>query len=154
MTTTIKRKIVGLFGTNLFQINNCVLLSQGFVILMIIFGCFWRIHPSKTSDESTVRWEFCVGQRDTIFLHQDYKRVDLYKILRLFILGRSLRDGKTTFFSQMAQKRYLLIKVWENLLFYHQYQPLYDPMRKEIESLEFVWGVNFEFIESLKNNGF
>ena len=27
---------------------------QLFVILMIIFGCFWRIQLSKTCDESTV----------------------------------------------------------------------------------------------------
>ena len=31
-----------------------VFLSQLFVILFIIFGCFWRIHLSKTCDESTV----------------------------------------------------------------------------------------------------
>ena len=30
---------------------------------------------------------------------------------------------------------------------------LYDVMQKEIENLEFVRGVNFEFIDSLKNNG-
>ena len=31
-----------------------VFLSQLFVILLIIFGCFWRIQLSKTCDESTV----------------------------------------------------------------------------------------------------
>ena len=31
-----------------------VFLSQLFVILLIIFGCFWRIHLSETFDESTV----------------------------------------------------------------------------------------------------
>ena len=31
-----------------------VFLSQLFVILLIIFGCFWRIHLSETCDESTV----------------------------------------------------------------------------------------------------
>ena len=31
-----------------------VFLYQLFVILLIIFGCFWRIHLSKTCDESTV----------------------------------------------------------------------------------------------------
>ena len=31
-----------------------VFLSQLFVILLIIFGCFWRIDLSKTCDESTV----------------------------------------------------------------------------------------------------
>ena len=32
-------------------------------------------------------------------------------------------------------------------------QLLYDVMQKEIENLEFVRGVNFELIDSLKNNG-
>ena len=31
-----------------------VFLSKLFVILLNIFGCFWRIHLSKTCDESTV----------------------------------------------------------------------------------------------------
>ena len=38
--------------------------------------------------------------------------------------------------------------------FFHQHsQPLYDVIEKEIENLVFVRGVNFEFIDSLKNNG-
>ena len=32
-------------------------------------------------------------------------------------------------------------------------QPLYDAMQKEIENLECVQGVNFDFIDSIKNNG-
>ena len=31
-----------------------VFLSQFFVILLIVCGCFWRIHLAKTCDESTV----------------------------------------------------------------------------------------------------
>ena len=41
----------------------------------------------------------------------------------------------------------------KNYFFYQLSQPLYDVMQKEIENLEFVRGVNFEFIDSLKNNG-
>ena len=37
--------------------------------------------------------------------------------------------------------------------FYQHSQPLYNVMQKEIENFEFVQGVNFEFIDSLKNNG-
>ena len=37
--------------------------------------------------------------------------------------------------------------------FYQQSQPLYNVMQKEIENLEFVPGVCFEIIDSLKNNG-
>ena len=37
--------------------------------------------------------------------------------------------------------------------FYQHYQPLYNVMRKDIKNLEFVQGVNFELVDSLKNNG-
>ena len=37
-------------------------------------------------------------------------------------------------------------------LFYQHSQLLYDVMQKENENLEFVQGVDFEFIDSLKNN--
>ena len=37
--------------------------------------------------------------------------------------------------------------------FYQHSQPVYDLMQKEIEILDFVQGVNFEFIDSLRNNG-
>ena len=37
-----------------FSRSLIVFLSQLFVILLIIFGCFWRIHLLKTCDESTV----------------------------------------------------------------------------------------------------
>ena len=38
-------------------------------------------------------------------------------------------------------------------VFYQHLQPLYDVMQKEIDNLEFAQGVQFEFINSLKNNG-
>ena len=37
--------------------------------------------------------------------------------------------------------------------FYQHSQPLYGVMQKEIENFEFVEGVNFEYNDSLKNNG-
>ena len=37
--------------------------------------------------------------------------------------------------------------------FYQHSQSLYDVIQKEIEKLEFVQGVNFDFIDSSKNNG-
>ena len=41
----------------------------------------------------------------------------------------------------------------KNYFFYQHSQPLYDVMQKEIDNLQFVRGVNSEFIHSLKNNG-
>ena len=40
-------------GQTCFRSLN-VFLSQLLVILLIISGCFWRIHLSKTCDDSTV----------------------------------------------------------------------------------------------------
>ena len=43
---------------------------------------------------------------------------------------------------------------FDKIYFFCQHsKPLYDVMQKENENLEFVQGVNFEVIDSLKNNG-
>ena len=39
------------------------------------------------------------------------------------------------------------------LFLYQHFQPLYDVMLQKIENIEFVQGVNFDFIDSLENNG-
>ena len=97
--------------------------------------------------------EFCVVQRDTFYLHQNYQQVNSYKNSRSYIIGRSPRDEKVATYFQLAQKWNLPTKIWQNLLFYQHFEPLYDVMQNEIEKLEFVQGVNFEFLDSLKNNG-
>ena len=52
-----------------------VFLSQLFVILLIIFGYFWKIRLSKTCDESTVfGLEFCAVRQDTSYPHQDFEQ--------------------------------------------------------------------------------
>ena len=45
-----------------------VFLSQLSVILLIIFGCYWRIHLSKTSHESTVWVEILCSAAGYILL--------------------------------------------------------------------------------------
>ena len=43
---------------------------------------------------------------------------------------------------------------FDEIYFFNQHsQPLYDVMQNEIANLEFVRGVNFEFIDWLKKNG-
>ena len=43
---------------------------------------------------------------------------------------------------------------FHKIYFFHQpSQPLYDVMLREFKNIEFVQGVNFEFIDSLNNNG-
>ena len=62
--------------------------------------------------------------------------------------------------TEKLQLFYNLLKIgtfqpkFDHFYFFYQHsQPLYDVMQKEIKNLEFVQGVNFEFIDSLKNNG-
>ena len=43
-------------------------LSHFFDILLIIFGCFWKIHLTKTCDESTV-WVGTLGSAARYILH-------------------------------------------------------------------------------------
>ena len=43
---------------------------------------------------------------------------------------------------------------YDEIYFCYQHsQPLYDVLQQETENLEYVQGVKFEFIDSLKNNG-
>ena len=74
---------------------------------------------------------------------------------RVFIslVGPS-ETGKSQLFYIWLKIGTLFQPKFDKLIFFNQHsQPLYDVMQKEIENLEFVQGVNFEFIDSLKNNG-
>ena len=43
---------------------------------------------------------------------------------------------------------------FDKIDFFNQHsQPLYDVMRNKINNLEFLQSLNFEFMDSLKNNG-
>ena len=99
--------------------------------------------------------EFCVVRQNSFYYHQEYEQVDFYKNSCLYIIGRSLRDLKVNIYLQL---NWLKIGIFQPkfdkvCLFYQHSQQLYDVMQKKIERLEFVQGVNFEFIDSLKNNG-
>ena len=56
-------------------------------------------------------WDFCAVQQDTFYHQQDYEQVNLYKKLRFYIIGRSLRDEKVKTFLQLAQKWNLSTKI-------------------------------------------
>ena len=72
--------------------------------------------------------------------------------MRLFSSGWSIRDGQVTTHFYLAQNCNISNKTRQNLIFYQHSQPLYDAIRKEIDNLEFVQGVNFKFRDSLRNN--
>ena len=97
-------------------------------------------------------WEICVVQQDTFYSHQDYEQVNFYKNLRLYIIGMSFRDEKVTTFLQLAQKWNILTKLDESFFFINTLTH-FMMLCKKTENLEFVQGVSFEFIDSVKNNG-
>ena len=81
-----------------------VFLSQPFVILLIIFGCFWKIYFAKTCDNSTV-WVGIFGavRQDSFYPHQDYEEVSFYIKLSLFFIVWSIRNWKIATYLQLAK---------------------------------------------------
>ena len=70
-----------------------------------------------------------------------------------FSLVGPSETGKSQFLWNCPKIGTFQLKYDKIYFFYQHSRPLYDVMQKEIEKLEFVGGVNFEFIDSLKNNG-
>ena len=71
----------------------------------------------------------------------------------LFFIGWSFRNWKIAASLQLVKNWNILPKS-DKIHFLNQHsQPLYDVLQKDIENLEFVRGVYFEFFDSLKNNG-
>ena len=71
-----------------------VFLFHFFVVLLIIFGCFWRIHLSKTRANQLFGLEFCVVRQDTFYPHQDYEQVNFCKKTSLYFIGWTFRNWK------------------------------------------------------------
>ena len=131
--------------------SSIVFLFQLFVFFLLSLVGFGKFILQKFVTTPLFVWDFCVVQQDTFNPHQDYELFNFYKKSRHYIVGRSFRSGKILF--TFGSKWNLSNKIWQNLLFYHHSQRLCDVMQKEIENLQFAQGVNFEFIDSLKNNG-
>ena len=96
--------------------------------------------------------DFCEVRQDTFYPHQDHEQVNFYEKSSLYFIGWSFKNWKIAVSLQLAKNWNISTKVWQNFHFIQHSQPLYDVMQKEIENFEFVRGVNFEFIDSLKNN--
>ena len=97
--------------------------------------------------------EFCAVRQDTFYPHQDYGQVNFCKKSCLYFIGWSFRNWKIAAYLQLAKNWNISTKIWQEINFYQHSQPFYDVMQKEIENLEFVQEINFDLIDSLKNNG-
>ena len=118
---------------------------------MVAFGVFTF---QKLVTNQLFGLVFCAVRKDTFYPRQDYEEVNFYKKSVVFIslVGPS-ETGKSQLIYNWLKIGTFQPKFDKIYFFYQHSQPLYDVMRKEIESLEFVRGVNFEIIDSLKNNG-
>ena len=85
--------------------------SQFFVIFLIIYGCFWRVHLSKTCDESTVWVGILCSAAGYILPHHDYEQVNFYKKSSLYFLGWSFRNWKIAAYLQLVKNWNISTKV-------------------------------------------
>ena len=88
-----------------------VILSQLFVILLIISRAFGEFIVQKLVTNQLFRSNFCVMQHDVFYPHQDCKQIDFYKTWRLHIIGQSIRHTTIKMFIQLAQKWNLKTKL-------------------------------------------
>ena len=92
-------------------------------------------------------------QQDTFHSHQDYEQVDVYRKLRLFNIGRSLRDCKVTTYLQLAQKKNISTNFFYNFLFLSTLSDTLRCYAKRYRKSRVFQGVIFEHIDSFTNNG-
>ena len=96
-----ERKSWSRLGQTCFR-SLIVFLSQLFVILLMIFGCFWRIQKLVTNQLFGL--EFCAVRQDTFYTHQeDYEQVNFYKKLSLYFIRSSVQDWKIAADLQLAK---------------------------------------------------
>ena len=142
-----------MFGTNLFQIADCV---------SVLTFCHFVDHLWMLLENSPFKnlWRIdCLGWKlvKCGWIHFTLTKIMKEVISRknrvlISIVGPS-ETGKSQLFDNWLKIGTFKSK-FDKIYFFHQHcQPLYNVMQKEIENLEFLQGENFEFIDSLKNNG-
>ena len=144
---------MGLFGTNLFQIANCVSVPT-FCHFIDHLWLFMENSPFKNLWRiNSLGWNFVqTGRIHFTFTKFMNKLISTKNRVFISLVG-TFEAGKSQLIYNWLKIGTFQPKFDKNYFFYHFSQPLYNVMQKEIENLEFVKGVNFEIIDSLKNNG-
>ena len=94
-----------------------VFLSQLFVFLLIIFGCFGEFTLQNLVTSQLFALEFCAVRQGTFYPRQDYEQVNFYKKSSLYFIGWSFRNWKIAAYLQLAKNWNISTNVWQNLLF-------------------------------------
>ena len=97
--------------------------------------------------------EFCAVRQDTFYFTKAMNNLISAKNRVFISLVGPSESRKSQLIYNWLKNGTFQPKFDKIYFFYQHSQPLYDVMQKEIENLEFMQGVNFEFIDSLKNNG-
>ena len=144
---------MGLFGTNLFQIADCVFVPT----FCYIVDHLWMLlenSPLKNMWRITcLGWNFVQWGRILFNLTKAiYNLISTKNRVFIWLVGSS-ETGKSQLVCNWLKIGTFQPKNGKIYFLYQHSQPLYDVMQKEIENLELVQGKNFEFIDSLKNNG-
>ena len=88
-------------------------------------------------------------QQDTFYQHQGFEEFDFHKNGDFISFAGPSETGKSKLIYSLLQNGTFHSKI-DSIHFFNQYfQPLLVNLKKGIENLEFVQGVNFEFIYSL-----
>ena len=103
-------------------------------ISLVVFG---KIIFQKIVTNPLFEWEFIAVQQDKLYPQPGYEQVTFFKKSRLYINGRSLRDGKVTTYLQLAQKWNLSTKIWQNK-FCINILSHFRTLSKKIKNLEFI----------------
>ena len=106
---------------------------------------FWRIN--------CLGWNFVQCSRIHFTLTEIMNKLISTKNRDFISLVGPSETGKSQLIYNWLKNGTFQPKFDKIYFFYQHSQPLYDVMQKEIEILEFGQWVNFEFIDSLKNNG-
>ena len=147
-----REKIVVLLGTKLFQSTDLSVPPIFFSFCWLSLVAFGEFIFQKRVTNQLSGWEFCVLQQDTFYLRQDEEQNIFVKKSHSCINGCYVLDGNIVFFTKCSKLELLNQILTKKILFQSNFQPLYNVMHREIENLEFVQCVNFEIIDSSKNN--
>ena len=97
--------------------------------------------------------DFCAVRQDIFYSRQGYEQVNFYKNRVFISLVGPSKTGKSQFIYNWLKIGTFPPEFDKIYIFYQHSQLLYDVTQNKIENIEFVRGVNFEFIDSLENNG-
>ena len=148
-----ERKSWSCLGQNLFQIADCVSVPSfcHFVdhLWLLLenwsFKNLWRIN--------CMGWNFVQCGKIHFTLTKIMNKLISTKNWVFNPLVGLSQTGKSQLIYNWLKNGTFQPKFYKIYFFNQHSQPLYNVMQKEIENLEFVQRVNFEIIDSLKNNG-